>query len=216
MGVTAEGPQARGAAARSTEASEAPADTEAVSRLFGPRGRHRRPRPRKVLLAAGGLALAAGALSLVRLTPDSGVTGLGAAKADPTPVPGTDTDGATNAAATIPTTSPKPSPSATSAMGGLGTTPTTGTIVLPTTNSPATTPPNGRGRPADDAAAPAPAPDPPATTGQAQQPASAPTETPAPSQTASNPPAPRPDDSDDGSVCIPIIGLCVDHLAGGG
>ena len=40
-------------------------------RLFGPRGRHRKPRPRKVLLAAGGLALAAGALSLVRLTPDA-------------------------------------------------------------------------------------------------------------------------------------------------
>ncbi|NEB11429.1 hypothetical protein G3I32_21730, partial [Streptomyces coelicoflavus] len=31
------------------------------------RGRHRRPRPRKVLLVAGGLALAAGALGLVRL-----------------------------------------------------------------------------------------------------------------------------------------------------
>jgi hypothetical protein len=41
-------------------------------RLFGSRSRHRRPRPRKVLLAAGGLALAAGALSLVRLMPDPG------------------------------------------------------------------------------------------------------------------------------------------------
>src|SRR5690349_20801821 len=40
-----------------------------------PRGRHRRPRPRKVLFAAGGLALAAGVLSLVRLSPDPGGAG---------------------------------------------------------------------------------------------------------------------------------------------
>lgn len=39
---------------------------------WGRRGRHRRPRPRKVLLAAGGLALAAGALSVVRLLPGPG------------------------------------------------------------------------------------------------------------------------------------------------
>ncbi|MFE1241511.1 hypothetical protein [Streptomyces tendae] len=39
---------------------------------WGRRGRHRRPRPRRVLLAAGGLALAAGALSVVRLLPESG------------------------------------------------------------------------------------------------------------------------------------------------
>lgn len=39
---------------------------------WGRRGRHRRPRPRKVLLAAGSLALAAGALSVVRLLPGPG------------------------------------------------------------------------------------------------------------------------------------------------
>ncbi|MEU9732373.1 hypothetical protein AB0E07_13110, partial [Streptomyces sp. NPDC048002] len=55
----------------------------AVPRLFGPRGRHRRPRPRKVLLAAGGLALAAGALTLVRLPPASGPGGLAAPEAEP-------------------------------------------------------------------------------------------------------------------------------------
>ncbi|NGO49097.1 hypothetical protein [Streptomyces ureilyticus] len=35
-----------------------------------PRGRHRKPRPRRMLMAVGGLALAAGALSLMRLAPE--------------------------------------------------------------------------------------------------------------------------------------------------
>ncbi|MFB7595955.1 hypothetical protein [Streptomyces sp. NPDC056160] len=49
------------------------------------RGRHRRPRPRprKALLTAGGLALAAGVLSLVRLAPEYGHGGPGAAEAEP-------------------------------------------------------------------------------------------------------------------------------------
>ncbi|PIM66021.1 hypothetical protein CTU88_45525, partial [Streptomyces sp. JV178] len=42
-----------------------------------PRGRHRRPRPRKVLFAVGGMALAASALSLLRLASDP-VSGGGA------------------------------------------------------------------------------------------------------------------------------------------
>ena len=52
------------------------------------RGRHRRPRPRKLLFAVGGLALAAGALSLVRVAPDSGSAGLGTTEADPGQDPG--------------------------------------------------------------------------------------------------------------------------------
>ena len=40
------------------------------SGAFRPRGRHRRPRPRKVVLAAGGLAFAAGVLGLLRVVPD--------------------------------------------------------------------------------------------------------------------------------------------------
>ncbi|PZG67193.1 hypothetical protein C1I97_38885, partial [Streptomyces sp. NTH33] len=47
------------------------------------RGRHRRPRPRKVLLAAGGLAVAAGVLSLVRLAPDYGGGGPDRSEAGP-------------------------------------------------------------------------------------------------------------------------------------
>jgi hypothetical protein len=57
------------------------------------RGRHRRPRPRKVLFAAGGLVLAAGVLSLLRLTPDTGGAGaLGTAEAEPQPDLVTSTD----------------------------------------------------------------------------------------------------------------------------
>ena len=75
-------------------------------RLFGSRGRHRRPRPRKILLAVGGLAVAAGALSLVRMAPEGalGGGGLGTAEAEPRlddPHAGSGTDRATNAAATI-------------------------------------------------------------------------------------------------------------------
>ncbi|TLS41030.1 hypothetical protein FE633_38160, partial [Streptomyces montanus] len=49
-----------------------------------PRGRHRKPRPRRALFAVGGLALAAGALTLLRPAagpPGGGVT---AADSDPT------------------------------------------------------------------------------------------------------------------------------------
>ncbi|MEU2881057.1 hypothetical protein ABZ651_33685, partial [Streptomyces sp. NPDC007070] len=50
------------------------------------RGRHRRSRRRKALLAAGGLALAAGALGLVRLAPEYAGGGLGTAEAESPPV----------------------------------------------------------------------------------------------------------------------------------
>ncbi|NEC30932.1 serine/threonine protein kinase, partial [Streptomyces sp. SID8111] len=51
-----------------------------------PRGRHRKPRRRKVLLVAGGLALAAGTLGLVRLVSGPGGADTGAV-AGPRPVP---------------------------------------------------------------------------------------------------------------------------------
>ncbi|QYX77841.1 hypothetical protein [Streptomyces akebiae] len=64
-----------------------------------PRGRHRRPRPRKLLFAVGGMALAAGALSLVRLTSDP-VGGAGAV--GPAPSAADDvTDGTTEAGTTV-------------------------------------------------------------------------------------------------------------------
>ncbi|MFJ8635812.1 hypothetical protein [Streptomyces sp. NPDC093568] len=211
MGVTADR-----AAARETVTDEEAADESAyapATPFFSPRGRHRRRRPRKVLLAAGGLALAAGALSLVRLTPDSHVTGLGNPDADPAPAPGTDTgtDSATNAAATVAATTSKPNPSATSAMGGLGATPTTRTIVVPTPKA-STAPPPAHGPTTPDAPSlPAsPSPTPPAETSRPPRPAPTPGET-----ETTSPPVPEPDQPDENAVCVPVIGLCVDHLTDG-
>jgi len=189
------------------------------TRLFGPRGRHRKPRPRKVLLAAGGLALAAGALSLVRLTPDTGVGGYGAAEADAQPDPTLDsansedsaldtgTDRATYAAATVGAV-PQASPSSTTAMGGFSATPTpTGAataVPLPLAAAPTTIPD------APNTPAPVPAtatPHPRTTTPAAPQPQPAPTTAP-----QTNAPAPQPTHAADPGLCVPIIGLCVDPL----
>ncbi|WP_330325290.1 hypothetical protein [Streptomyces pseudovenezuelae] len=191
-------------------------------RLFGPRGRHRKPRPRKVLLAAGGLALAAGALSLVRLTPDAGMGGFGATETDPQAAPGTDpdtdvhpgTDRATNAAATVGSV-PRASPSSTTVMGGVSATPAPGVspapagsataVPLPLAAAPTTIPDALN----DQAPAPAPtptatiAPHAPATT-PAPQPARTtppPASTPTPQPTHPAQPAP--------GLCVPIVGLCV-------
>ncbi|MET7734770.1 hypothetical protein ABZT02_25855 [Streptomyces sp. NPDC005402] len=200
------------------------------TRLFAPRGRHRKPRPRKVLLAAGGLALAAGALSLVRLTPDVSVGGFGATEPDPQAAPGADTDidtgtstgtgtgtdtgadRATNAAATVGSV-PQASPSSTTAMGGITAIPTPGVsparagsataVPLPLAAAPTTIP--------DAPNTPAPARTPtadttpraPATTA-APRPAPTtppPASTPTPQPTHAAQPAP--------GLCVPIIGLCV-------
>ncbi|MFF3344362.1 hypothetical protein [Streptomyces sp. NPDC002779] len=198
-----------------TESSAAQAvpepETGAPVRLFGSRGRHRRPRPRKVLLAAGGLALAAGALSLVRLTPESGLGGLDAPEAEPWP--GGDgapaTDHATNAAAAVGPL-PRVSPSATTVLGGPGApTPTAPPSPAPTNPAPTAPPPPQA--PLDPAttipeAPRTDAPQPPATTHPAPQPA-------APSRPAHTPaPEPTPGPTDRPGVCLPVIGLCVDPL----
>ncbi|WP_406442759.1 hypothetical protein OHB14_27790 [Streptomyces sp. NBC_01613] len=167
------------------------------------RGRHRRPRPRRVLYAAGGLALAAGVLSLVRMTPESGVGGVGTAEADPRQDPGAGTDRSSNAVATVEAV-PRVSPSATSVMGGASATPTApSTLVpLPTTTTAAsptavaTTIPEAPNSPAPTL--------PPATTAPAPRP------TPAPGR-STPPPTPRPDEP---GLCVPVIGLCVGPLGG--
>lgn len=203
-----------------------------------PRGRHRKPRPRKVLLVAGGLALAAGALSLVRLTPDTGVGTFGASEPDQQAPPGTNTDlgpdtdtgtgtgtgtdHATNAAATIGSV-PTADPSATSVMGGVSTTPTPGTPLTPTASTttaplpyaaaPTTIPeaPNTPASPAPTATTRTTRPHTPATTA-APQPARPPARTTSPQNPA---PAPAPTAQPTQSprpapgLCVPIIGLCV-------
>nr|MDX2775561.1 hypothetical protein [Streptomyces europaeiscabiei] len=84
-----------------------------------PRGRHRRPRPRKLLFAVGGMALAAGALSLLRLVSDP--AGGGAGTAGPAPSAADEvTDEATDAGATV-GGEPSPdagTPTADTPMGG--------------------------------------------------------------------------------------------------
>ncbi|MFE9439534.1 hypothetical protein ACFYO2_11070 [Streptomyces sp. NPDC006602] len=182
------------------------------TRPWSPRGRHRRPRPRKVLLAAGGLALAAGALSLVRMVPDTGVSGLGAAEAEPRVDPETGVDLSTNAAATVAATVPTASPSATTVMGGPSALPTPGVSFTPTPTArssrptPPTTVPDAPN--ATGAATPTPAPHPSASTGTTQQPAPTPT----PSRTTP-PPAPQPDHPDRPGLCVPVIAVCVDPPA---
>ncbi|MFD8816394.1 hypothetical protein ACFV23_34170 [Streptomyces sp. NPDC059627] len=165
----------------------------------GRRGRHRKPRPRKVLFAAGGLALAAGALSLVRLIPDGGGAGPpGTAEAEPHLDPTAYvTDRPANAAATVGTVL-RATPSAATATDGESTTPTAtaartasaapsaSPTALPGTGTVPTTIPTAPTRPTST-------PPPPAT-----DPAPAPTPTPTPSA-----------DQPGGGVCLPVVGLCV-------
>ncbi|MEV1078911.1 hypothetical protein AB0I98_11760 [Streptomyces sp. NPDC050211] len=157
------------------------------------RGRHRKPRPRKLLLAAGGLAVAAGVLSLVRLTPDSDVSHLETAETEPRPDPGEARK--TNTAATTAAT-PTAIPTAASAMGAPTTPP--GPTKTPYVHTPTkTTTPAPAGAPTTVPETP----DPPPTTSTAPQPT--------PAQ-PSNSPAPTPSQP---GICVPVIGLCVDPLA---
>ncbi|MER6675705.1 hypothetical protein [Streptomyces sp. NPDC000983] len=190
-------------------------------RLFGPRGRHRRPRPRKVLLAAGGLALVAGALTLVRLSPGPGPDTLGAPGAEPWAdregTAGPRTDRATNAAATVDTV-PRADPSATSAQGGRTASPTATASPVPTAPATAVRPQDPVApapRRPDTAPGPTESPEPPAaTTAPAPPPAAAPAPAPGTSSRPPQTPSPKPTPSPSGlpGVCIPVIGLCVDTL----
>ena len=199
------------------------ADTAALPQFFARRGRHRRRPHRKAMLAAGGLALAAGALSLVRLAPETGIPGLG--PADPADVPdlaidagdhgtGTGTDRSTEAAATLPAdrTRTRPSPSATSAMGGLGTTPSAGSILVPTATAGGTR--SSAPGATDDAETPVRPPEaPPAATEPSRPAPTTPQHPPAPGRPTASPtsaPAPQPSEPDDRGICVPVIGLCID------
>ncbi|MFI9242595.1 hypothetical protein ACIGXF_08380 [Streptomyces sp. NPDC053086] len=191
------------------------------------RGRHRKPRPRKVLLATGGLALAAGVLSLVRVTPQPGAGAPGTAEAEPRHDPGTVAAGrSANTAATLAAT-PTALPSATSALGGrsLAPLPTGSPAPGPAGTAPAGTAPAGGAPAPTTASSPAPetvptgAPDTPVGTPRPTPTASAPrpapataTPTPAPSRTpAPGHGTPKPDP---GGWCVPVIGLCVDVSGG--
>ncbi|MEU6809244.1 hypothetical protein ABZ920_09585 [Streptomyces sp. NPDC046831] len=185
------------------------------------RGRHRRPRHRKVLLAAGGLALAAGALSLVRLAPESGVGGLGAAEAEPQPGHGGVTHGSVTSTAAV-TPGPADLPPTAAPFGGGSSLPVPGTGTtpaaswFPATGARPSYPPGSTPLPeapkAPHAPAPGPATRPPATS----DPEPRPTPTSAPSRETPGPgthsPAPPPGNP---GLCLPVIGLCVDLGLGG-
>ncbi|MGW8749037.1 hypothetical protein [Streptomyces sp. NPDC055794] len=200
---------------------------------WGRRGRHRRPRPRKVLLTAGGLAFAAGALSLVRLLPgpdgDAGGHGAEAApRVDPRGGGETATDRAGTPGAARTAGPSDVGPSATSAMGGLSGSPAGVPIPAPSTTHPAasssasssgtTTVPDAPNPPEDradgDATAAPHTPRPPGST-HAPRPPRSDSPRPAPSSPPDRgtPPAPAPEPHDPG-LCVPVIGLCVD-LRGG-
>ncbi|MEV6052228.1 hypothetical protein [Streptomyces sp. NPDC052107] len=176
------------------------------------RGRHRKPRPRKVLLAAGGLALAAGVLSLVRVSPESGVGAPDTAEAEPRAGAGAGgtTDHASNTAATI-SADPTALPSATSVMGGRSPAPTpTDTPTGPAAPKASS---GGTGTAAPTATAFPTAPG--ATAGTTPRP-SATTSAPRPAPTTAQPtpttPAPSHSTAEPGpgGLCVPVLGLCVD------
>ncbi|MDG9712075.1 hypothetical protein [Streptomyces sp. DH10] len=196
----------------------APAETDPFSSRA--RGRHRKPRPRKALLAAGGLALAAGALSLVRLTSGPGTDSVGSVEAEPRPDPvTTGTNEATHTAATGPA-APEASPSSPTALGGLPASPgTRGPAAASRTPSSTYTATSADTRGAHTTAAPRPAavPDttnPPAPSARDNDKAPRPARTPPspPNRTAPSP-APEPEkqkEPEDPRLCVPVIGLCVD------
>ncbi|MDN0195380.1 hypothetical protein [Streptomyces sp. S.PNR 29] len=172
------------------------------------RGRHRKPRTRRALLAAGGLVLAAGALSLVRLVPDTDVHDVGATEAEPRPDLDTGgADPATGTAATLAAAVPAVSPSSTSALGDLTAAPDRTPAASRSAPTAPRTPPAAKSTDAPNAPAPATtAPRPPRPTHGAPRPEP----TPASSRTTPAVPAPKPDKS---ALCVPVIGLCVDPPA---
>lgn len=182
----------------------------------GGRGRHRKPRPRRALLAVGGLALAAGALSLVRMAPES-VVGGGSGNTEAEPRPGAATDDALDAAPTVwavPSAHPA-SPGPADARGGASATPAWG--VSPARAAPSTAASPSATATIPSARASAPVASVPDTTGIPTAPVVVPSQPhtqrpPDPSPTT-HAPAPAPTQNPPG-LCVPIVGICVNDLAG--
>ncbi|PWJ03163.1 hypothetical protein DKG34_34120 [Streptomyces sp. NWU49] len=172
------------------------------------RGRHRRPRPRKVLPALGGLALAAGALGLVRLVSGPGGEDIGV-EAVPRPSASTRTPAtATSGTPGPPSRTPGAGPSSPTALGGQAPVPLTpGTFAPPaparSTATTATTTP----------AVPSTAPPPNPTTrvpGPVTPPPPAPSRTRTPPPVEPPPARPGEPGPEPGPVvCVPVIDLCV-------
>ncbi|MFE1441080.1 hypothetical protein [Streptomyces sp. NPDC058739] len=184
--------------------------TTHITGTIRPRGRHRRPRPRGVLLTAGGLALAAGALSLVRLAPDSGLGGIGTAEAEPRINPYRGTERASHADATD-TGTPRPSPSATTPLGGAVASPLPSESPEPAASEAAPMPSANRPAPAGTGIPQAPSTPTPRTTPPEAPPASTPPSRPEPTPAQPTaPPSPTQPPKPPG-LCVPVIGLCIEQ-----
>lgn len=186
------------------------------------RGRHRKPRPRRALLTAGGLALAAGAFSLVRLLPEPSGGGPGTAGAD---APSTE-DFTEIPAAPAATAGVSPGPDAPGPVGA----PSPGASASPSATGPGADPdaagppvstvilsPGAGGTPAepDTTGIPTAPAVPEQTTGGTTPRAPGASGGPAPG-TASATPAPHPERSGSPGVCVPVVGLCVGGTTGSG
>ncbi|OIJ91269.1 hypothetical protein BIV24_16400 [Streptomyces colonosanans] len=155
-------------------------------------------------LAVGGLTLAAGALSLVRLTSGS-VTDGGGGTAEAQPRIGSSDVVGSTADSVAATPSPRTaSRRASAAMGGVSATPSARTTAHPSSSAP---------RAADPATGIPEAPSTP-TASETPEPSAPPTSA-APLPTPS--PTTTPEDSDPDTsapgLCVPVIGLCVNDLS---
>ncbi|MDQ1026546.1 hypothetical protein QF035_004128 [Streptomyces umbrinus] len=207
-----------------------PETTPPEPALTRPRGRHRKPRPRRILFAVGSLALAAGALSLLRMAPQptGGDTGMEATDIDPSAAGSTDNPARDDAGAVPvaapPTTGASPSPTATT--GPSGSTSTSEPNRLNGRDEPSK--PNGSYGPPGASAPGAqrgatgpagprdPAPNPSGdlqdtvpitTTPPARPPAATPT---APAPTPTSLGAPQNPARPGTGLCVPVVGLCFD------
>ncbi|GGY91435.1 hypothetical protein GCM10010365_07310 [Streptomyces poonensis] len=186
-------------------------------------GRHRKPRPRRLLIALGGLALTAGALGILRLlapvTP-GGDAGEGAA--GPKAVGGAGSaDDAPQVAANTETTPPAdsadpgPGPGSSTRRGSPAGGPARRTAPTPAPAAPVTssgTASRSLGAdvpaPSIDSGGASPAPGATAPTAPARPPAATEPTAPRPAPGGTAPaPAPAPDRPD---LCLPVVGVCVE------
>lgn len=158
--------------------------TQAAHTPGARRGRHRKPRPRRLLLTATGLMLAAALLALTRITSAPPPHTPGTTRAAPRPAPAT--EAAPPAPPPVTPTASPPSPPPATARA----------IHPPRRTAAPTTPRHTSGTTHPRPKAPAP--------GHPEPPPSPPTATATATATAS-----RTDPVPTG-VCLPLIGLCVD------
>lgn len=170
-----------------------------------PAGRHRKPRPRRLVLAAGGIALASGALGLVHLASPPTTGGGGSAEAQPR-IGATTRSTAPASVRAVPSAGePGGSATAGTAAGGA---PRAATATV----RPFAQPSSAAPRTADTATGIPDAPSSPTASRISRSPTTAttpPAGSPAPSPHTATAPAP---DQDPPGLCVPIVGLCVDGL----